>query len=1229
MKELKILLGIFMVMFFAFYSIDQIYADTPIGWNESESSTFDYWSDTFSIQPDNIESMAMNITYSADEEYREEFPLEINKNIYGINISGSIQLHSETSLIRIILVDNDLYEHLVYETYPLIVNTNSYSITNVCEETCFLETITPQSLKIELINAAIEIDELTVLYSPVALTRGLPETQKQIKETQNTARINAINNQIKEKGLKWTAGETSVSQLPYAEKKRMFSLLEDNILNTHGFEYYKGGIFEKLQDTLDTSRSIEDEIESLDESSLVESFDWRNRHGANDPGSPYYDGDPTGSGWITPVKRQGCRDCWSFSAVHATEAIVNLYFNQHIDLDLSEQQVTSCSYSYHDSCVPGTTYSALQYIIGTGVVDEECFPYSSGWEPCTNKCLSPNEQIRISGKLYPGSSEEEIKRAVISYGPITAGIISWFHFMVLVGFDIDHSDGETIWIFKNSFGTGWGDNGYGYVKVDLSDLYGKYALLTPIDSLITPYEIACDDKDGDGYYNWGISKDKPPSCPSDALMEKDCDDSDASLGPFDSNGNCVEIEITNINDYVTFEPDPSTYSFTTDTTGCDKIGYSLNILATPDTPTHYGSKNVPPFTLTNNSSQASIDSFYFTIGDTTRNFDFVEVTDDGGIDFALIAPNLLEAEDTVEDFRSDNLNFIFSEGFGPNEVFKFSADVDIDNGNSREDFTQVFFNNSDESNSVITVGFSTGDFLSLELPESPSVVPGTDIYRFIQGPPPGEFAGKYNFDAALTNISEETLSNLFIEVDELTNSNLLLTDNGLIGEGERFAVLNSDDYYDHILSPNEYLDVPFTICLNNRDPFSFFVDVYGKSETRRAPVEKTGQIHSYGEGDDGDLQKGVPWPIPRFTDNGDGTIKDNLTYLIWDKNANRFGEIGWSQALIACNQLAENGVDLTDGSVEGDWYLANRFELESILHMGFHNPSLPNTQGIDHWTEGDPFINVDAGEDSAYWTSTTHALATNNAWTVYINTVYAYVDHPTLDSEVSTMDKDRLLESMRAWCVRSEDLENSKPAAPVQKTGQTKSYAEGDDGDLLKGVTWPNPRFTDNGDGTIKDNLTHLIWDKNANRFGTRGWEDALTACNQLADNGSDLTDGSTVGEWHLANRFELESILHMGAIDIAVPDTDGNGQWGDGDPFINLPLTFDLNYWTSSSVRLERYSDYDPPFIKGYANVVNLTSGSVTEALTWSQYVGLGVDLPPSPSDEFHYVWCVREDSP
>ena len=90
--------------------------------------------------------------------------------------------------------------------------------------------------------------------------------------------------------------------------------------------------------------------------------------------------------------------------------------------------------------------------------------------------------------------------------------------------------------------------------------------------------------------------------------------------------------------------------------------------------------------------------------------------------------------------------------------------------------------------------------------------------------------GKFSFDATLANISEKELSNLHVEVDELANKNLLLTDNGLIGEGERFEVSKIDEYADGILSHEEFVDVTFTVCLQEKSPFRFFVNVLGVAE---------------------------------------------------------------------------------------------------------------------------------------------------------------------------------------------------------------------------------------------------------------------------------------------------------------------------------------------------------------------------------------------------------------
>jgi hypothetical protein len=139
-----------------------------------------------------------------------------------------------------------------------------------------------------------------------------------------------------------------------------------------------------------------------------------------------------------------------------------------------------------------------------------------------------------------------------------------------------------------------------------------------------------------------------------------------------------------------------------------------------------------------------------------------------------------------------------------------------------------------------------------------------------------------------------------------------------------------------------------------------------------SPIAKTGQTIPSGPRDDGELQKGVSWPSPRFTDNDDGTVTDNLTGLIWLRDANRFSTRLWFDALNACNSLAADGVDLRDGSTPGDWRLPNRKEMLSLVDLGNHHPALPS----DHSAV---FVNV---QSSYYWTATTYASSLGDAWSV-------------------------------------------------------------------------------------------------------------------------------------------------------------------------------------------------------------------------------------------------------
>ena len=154
-----------------------------------------------------------------------------------------------------------------------------------------------------------------------------------------------------------------------------------------------------------------------------------------------------------------------------------------------------------------------------------------------------------------------------------------------------------------------------------------------------------------------------------------------------------------------------------------------------------------------------------------------------------------------------------------------------------------------------------------------------------------------------------------------------------------------------------------------------------------APVKKTGWTSCFdldcnprdceGTGEDGEHQKGVQIPNPRFTDNGDGTVSDNLTGLIWLKLANCFGPRSWNNALSDSSGLENGECGLMDGSSAGDWRLPNRFELESLVDLLNASPALPS---------GHPFTNV---QNYGYWSSTTDSFLDSRAWFVEMAPGYA------------------------------------------------------------------------------------------------------------------------------------------------------------------------------------------------------------------------------------------------
>jgi len=224
---------------------------------------------------------------------------------------------------------------------------------------------------------------------------------------------------------------------------------------------------------------------------------------------------------------------------------------------------------------------------------------------------------------------------------------------------------------------------------------------------------------------------------------------------------------------------------------------------------------------------------------------------------------------------------------------------------------------------------------------------------------------------------------------------------------------------------------------------------------------------------------------------------------------------------------------------------------------------------------------------------------------------------PAVD-ETNGATADEVLTGKTVWGLTSGAwgvITGTLPLAPLPKTGQTKCYdilgneiscsdpsGPGQDGDLQKGVTWPNPRFTDNNNGTLTDSLTGLVWLKNANCSGGEdSWAEGLPYSNALEDGCANcfndhgdcgLSDGSEAGDWRLPNVNELFSLINFGESD--------NATWLTDKGFENVKSE-DPDYYCSSTTIM----------------------GSLTNAFSVNLVNGL---LIPNGKNERCYVLPVRD---
>ncbi len=230
----------------------------------------------------------------------------------------------------------------------------------------------------------------------------------------------------------------------------------------------------------------------------------------------------------------------------------------------------------------------------------------------------------------------------------------------------------------------------------------------------------------------------------------------------------------------------------------------------------------------------------------------------------------------------------------------------------------------------------------------------------------------------------------------------------------------------------------------------------------------TGETSSYTStfGEDNDYTINAPY----FINNGDGTVTDTVTGLMWQKTDG--GEMTIERAVNYCDTLTLGG--------HSDWRLPLPHEGFSILNHQHANPAID--------------VSVFTTTTAQYWWSSVRQAN----------------------------------DTTKIWVTNAGGGVGNHPKTETISAGGTKIFSTRAVRDVTSPPTIPN-HFTNNGNGTITDNLTGLIWQKIVYSDSIT-WEQALTYADTLTLNGN--TD------WRLPNIKELESISDESLINPSINRT-------------------------------------------------------------------------------------------
>jgi C1A family cysteine protease len=265
--------------------------------------------------------------------------------------------------------------------------------------------------------------------------------------------LSQLHQEIKAKGARWEAGETSMNRLSHEEQKmRLGHIRSPN----RG----KGRVFAAVAPAY----------------ALAPTLDWRNN----------------GGNFVSGVRNQGnCGSCWAFATTAALESYTMIKNRTpNVNLDLSEQVTLSCSGA--GTCAGGYPDGAANYFVSAGLPAESCYPYTGTNGTCTSACANwQASAYKLKGYSWVTTQSgqtavDAVKSALTDHGPLVMTMNVYRDFYSYVGgvythvsgdylgghavLTVGYDDANQCFIVKNSWGAYWGESGF--FRIAYSEITG-------------------------------------------------------------------------------------------------------------------------------------------------------------------------------------------------------------------------------------------------------------------------------------------------------------------------------------------------------------------------------------------------------------------------------------------------------------------------------------------------------------------------------------------------------------------------------------------------------------------------------------------------------------------------------------------------------------------------------------------------------------------------------------